>query len=617
MRRPAPGRILASLRSRLPRRRPRPVELFRRARYAAGDLAAGAWALLGRIGRAAARAWRAFWGGLSVVARRRLLAAVAALLAATAFFAFAVPDLPCEVPGGESCPPDDEAAEIVPADALAYVHVNIDPETEQFEEASEIAAALPLVSDQLVRRALAAVPAAGGTRAGFESEIAPWFGGEAAVAVIPAGAQAAEQVDLLEVEDVDGARRFGDRVVGASRASQTYREIELRVGEGGLAVAHVGGFLTLGSRAAVRGVIETATEAEGATALADDDTAERVRDRLPDHRLAEAYLSAEGVQTLIAPDRGTLGSLAPLLGPGATEGAAAALAADGDELELAVRSALDPERARSDPGFFAAFSPFEPELPERLPADSLSYVGIGDPGRTVRALLAQASAEAPGIAAGFDDLVASLRRDGELDIERELLPALGGEAAFTLAPRPGVDRAGAVGTVELPYLEFVAADVDEDRARRALAALQGPIAAGVDPAAGLQAPVFGQREIAGVEGQSLRISPAVELTHAVFDGLAVIATDPAGIAELAEGDGGLDESDGFERATEGFEDRSSMLAYLDLARLVETGERLGLAEDPAYATFAAEFRRLDLLGIQVRAEPELLATDGRLVLDLD
>lgn len=586
---------------------------MRRARYAAGDAAAGGWALLGRLGSAIARSWRAFWGGLSVTGRRRLLAAVGAVLAASAFFAFAVPNLPCEVPGGETCPPDDDAAEIVPADALAYLHVNVDPETEQFETAREIAAAAPLISDQVIRRALGAVPGARGGPAGFESEIAPWFGGEAAVAVIPAGAGAAEQVDLLEVEDAAGARRFADRIIGASGAPQTYRGIELRVGEGGLAVAHVGGFLALGSRAAVRGVIETATEAEDATALAEDDAARDVRDLLPDHRLAEAYLSAEGVQTLIASDRGTLGSLTPLLAPGATQGAAVALAADGDELELAIRSALDPERARSDPGFFAAFAPFEPELPERLPADSLAYVGIGDPSRTVRALLAQASAEAPGIAAGFDDLVASLRRDGELDVERELLRALGDEAAFTLAPRAGDAGPGAV---ELPYLEFVAADVDEERARRALAGLQAPIAAGVDPAAGLQAPVFDQREIAGVEAHSLRLSAAVELTHAVFDGLAVIATAPAGIAELSEGEGGLDEAEPFERATDGFEDDSSLLAYLDLARLVETAERLGLAEDPVYATFAAEFRRLDLLGIQVRSDPELLATDVRLVLDL-
>jgi Protein of unknown function (DUF3352) len=276
---------------------------------------------------------------------------------------------------------------------------------------------------------------------------------------------------------------------------------------------------------------------------------------------------------------------------------------------------LDPQRANRDPGFFAAFAPFEPELPERLPADAIAYLGIGEPERTVEALLRQASAEAPGIVAGFDDLVASLREEGELDVERELLPSLGGEAAFALAPRPG-GAEGAPAGVDLPFLEFVADDVDSERAARALAALQVPIAAGIDPEAGLQAPVFGQREIGGVEAHSLRLSPAVELTHAVFDGLAVIATDPAGIAALAEGDGGLDQSGGYERATEGFDGTSSLIAYLDLERLVEIAEALGLADDPVYATFASEFRRLDLLGVQVRSASDLLATDARLTIDL-
>jgi hypothetical protein len=458
---------------------------------------------------------------------------------------------------------------------------------------------------------------AGGGRTEFESEIEPWFGGEAAVASVSAGPGAAEQVDLLEVDDPVRAQGFADRITGGAAAREMYRGVELQVGDRGVAAARVGGFLAFGPRAAVRAVIETATDAEGAASLAEDDAAEEVRDDLPDHRLAEAYLSAEGVRTLIAPAEGILGSLTPLLDPGATKGAAVALAADGDELEMAIRSTLDPERVRSDPGFFGAFARFEPELPERLPEDALAYLGIGDPGRTVRALLAQASAEAPAIAVGFDDLVASLRREGELDIERELLPALGGEAAFALVPRPGGEQADAAGTLDLPYLEFVADGVDEERARRALAALQAPIAAGIDPAAALQAPVFGQHEIGGVEAHSLRISPVVELTHAVFDGLAVITTDPAGITELAEGDGGLDESNGFNRATDGFEDSSSLLAFFDLARMLDTGERLGLAEDPVYATFASEFRRLELLGLQVRAERDLLATDARLVLDLD
>jgi hypothetical protein len=248
-----------------------------------------------------------------------------------------------------------------------------------------------------------------------------------------------------------------------------------------------------------------------------------------------------------------------------------------------------------------------PALPERLAPDSLGYVGIGEPASTVRALLTQATAEAPGIVAGFEDLVRNLRREGEVDIERGLLDSLGGEAGFVLAR-----RSGAPGPA-LPFLEFVADDVDEDAARRALAALQAPL---IDAVGGrdVQAPVFGQQQIGDVQARSLRISPTVELTYAIFDGLVAIATDPAGIEQLVEGDGALDTSELYERAIDGFEDEVSLLAFLDLAGLVELGEQLGLAEDPVYAPFAGEFRRLEALALAVTDDDELLSTDARLLL---
>ncbi len=59
----------------------------------------------------------------------------------------------------------------------------------------------------------------------------------------------------------------------------------------------------------------------------------------------------------------------------------------------------------------------------------------------------------------------------------------------------------------------------------------------------------------------------------------------------------------FDAATEDFDDEPSLLAYLDLAGLVELGEREGLAEDPAYALFATEIRRLLAAGLSVASDP--------------
>ena len=619
----SPGRTLAATRSRLSH-----------ARYSIADGLRGIGGALVRIPRALANGVRGFWSGLGRETRRRLAVALAFLVALGLFFGFAVPNLPCQVPGGDSCPPPDDAEEIVPSDSLAYVHANLDPETEQYEEAREVSRSLPTITEQITSRALALLPGPEGGPPSFEREIEPWFGGEAALIAIPGrGERALVVANLLEVADQQGAAEFAEGVAGRKPRKQDHEGIEVTVNDAGLASAQVEGFLALGAEAGVRSVIDTATGVEGSPALTENESADEVREELPDHRLVEAYVSSDGAGELLRGATGILGSLEPFVSPQSTRGAAAALAAGDGELELAVRSVLDADRARARPGFFAAFAPFEAELPERLGSDSLAYLGLGDPERTVQALLKQASAERPGIATGFKDLAQELRRDGKVDLEKELLPALGDEAAFALAPRPEADPQADEGEATIPpppgegpaapppvdestpYLEFVARDVDEARARRALAQLQGPVANGIEPQAGLQPGRFEELEVGGVEARSLQVSPIVELTYAVFEGLAAVATSPAAIEQLADGDGGLDGAELFERATDDFDDELSLLGFFDLGELILVGEQLGLAENPVYAAFAPEIRSLSALGVTVRAGEDSVAADARLLVE--
>src|SRR5690606_34470706 len=135
--------------------------------------------------------------------------------------------------------------------------------------------------------------------------------------------------------------------------------------------------------------------------LAGDEVAAGVLDELPDERLAEAYLSRDGVTEFVAPADGPLSALEPLVGADASEGVAASLSAATDGYRLAIRSALGEPSPGSSPGFFAAFGRFAPQLAARLPADTLAYVGFGDASATVGRLLDQATASAPDIAAGL------------------------------------------------------------------------------------------------------------------------------------------------------------------------------------------------------------------------
>ncbi len=169
MRKPSPGGIPTALAKRL-----------RGVRYAVGDVVFVVGRAAARLGRALIRIPVAigsgiagFWRSLSVIARRRLVAAAAVAVGLLILFSAVVPNLPCQFPGGDSCPPTDDAAELVPADALVYVHANLDPETDQYESVAELAADLPVLSEQIVARAPGLIRAPGGDRPDFEADVAP------------------------------------------------------------------------------------------------------------------------------------------------------------------------------------------------------------------------------------------------------------------------------------------------------------------------------------------------------------------------------------------------------------------------------------------------------------
>ena len=204
-----------------------------------------------------------------------------------------------------------------------------------------------------------------------------------------------------------------------------------------------------------------------------------------------------------------------------------------------------------------------------------------------------------GSPAGFEDWSSRLRREGGVDLERELLAALGGEAALALEParRP---RAGAAR----PYLALVAAGVDEQRARRALAGAAGSRSPRPSiPAATCRRRCSASARSAGSRRAACGSRRRSSSPTRVFDGLAAIATDPAGVARSIADQGGLADAELFRRATEELRRRRqvSLLGYLDLGGLVAIGEQLGLAEDPRLRHLRGELRRLEALGFAVSA----------------
>jgi hypothetical protein len=593
----------------------------RRARYALEDLGY----LTRRRARQVAGGAGGWWSGLTSRTRRLILGLIGTVVLVIAMALLVVPILPCWVPGGDECQPEDEAIALVPGDTEAYAHVVTDPDSQQYERAASLAERLPTVTEQLIAR----LPGPSGASFDYQREVAPWLGGEAALALVPSGAGAAKRAVLLEVGDTEGADRFVERLAGGDPRTETYEDIELRL-KGRLAVGTVDGFVVAGPEEQVKRVIDT--RAKGRS-LEEDDAADEVLDALPDLRLAELYVSEQGVDNLLAPG-GSLGSFEAFVNAKATLGAGAALTAGEDNLELALRSVLDEERFDNTPGFFGAFPRFDPDLTGEVSEGSLAYLALGDPARSIVALLTQATAEAPGIVAGVEDVGERLRKAGKVDLEKQVLPLLTSQAVVTVEPGqperggargapeaeaqggggggavPPTPEAAAVPTV--PYVSLILQEVDEEKATKALARLQRPIAKALDPSVSLQAPVFKEQAIDGVTARSLRISRTVDLTYALVDGKLVVATDPLGVRQVQGSDSSLEESDRFEGATEGFPDELSALAYLNLKGLLGLAEQAGLGQDPAYGLFADELRKLEGLGVAVEQEDERIDTEIRL-----
>jgi len=538
--------------------------------------------------------------------RVRLAAAAIVTTLVAILLLVVVPAAPCGVPGGDECPAPDDAIALVPDDALAYAHVDIDPEGEQFRAASDLASRVPLLSSLTIGQ-LAGVA---GRRVDFESQVRPWAGGEVAVAVLP-GLGRLEQVVFVEADDADGAQSFAAGVLGSETTVEDVAGIEVSTRADGDASAIVNGFLVLGDIDAVTDVIDPDDETtlEGATAST-------VLDELPDERVAYAYLSGAGARALL----GAEGPLAPFdtfVDGEASRGVAVALTAADDLLEIEVRSELDPERAISSPPFFAALPPFEPTLPADVGPDALAYLGIGDPQASVESLLTQAAADAPALLGAFDRVEKDLRREGGISLTGELLSLLGSEAAIAIEP---VDAGGAApppGTLTpsgVPYLSVLVEGVDDEATARSLAALQTPLVDALAPSGSGKLGAFETQKIAGVNAQSLMVNPDVNLTYATFDDRLVVATNPIAVEQARADGAGLEDSPAFALVTEDLPDQVSLLAYLDLRSLLALGEQLGLSADPVYSTLAPDLRTLDAAALAVSGSGEEIRTDFRIAI---
>jgi len=114
--------------------------------------------------------------------------------------------------------------------------------------------------------------------------------------------------------------------------------------------------------------------------------------------------------------------------------------------------------------------------------------------------------------------------------------------------------------------------------------------------------------------RSVQASPTVNLAYAVFDDKLVISTDPAGVEQVL-GEGGLEDSEPFQRATDELSDEVSALVFLNLDELFGQVTRTDLVEDPFFANLSVLFENATSAALAVNGDDEEIRSELFLALD--
>lgn len=549
-----------------------------------------AWELARRWDRFEARL-RAAWRDQSPQARKRILAVVGVVVLYLLIKFVSLPGVPCEISGVKECPPGDDAVALVPSGALVYAHLTLDKGTAQYDRAGDVFRRFSRFSE-LGQTALGFFHAPSGAQITF-ADIRPWAGKDAAATILPAGPKGAARASavMIAVNDQKGAQQFLTKVIATKPTPGVQNGVKLSAYPGGFDSAIANGFLLLGADPVVRQLI--ATGAGKQTSLANDPTVTAIRDRLPGNRFADVYVSGIGARSLLAPNTSTaVTQLGTFVDYAATKGFAAAAVARDDGIELDLTSGLDKTQEAKSPSLLTQLPKFHPDLTNSVGSRALGYVGIGDAGKSLGALLQRAASAQPGLAQALTGFTQRLQAQAKVDPTKDLLPALGGQAALVAEPTSGI-----------PYASLIVSGVDESKAKSAMARLQGPILSAAQPPSGQPLAGFTSTKVAGVDASELQVSPAVDLTYAIFDGKLVVSTQPTGIEQVKKGTGErLSTADVFTKATRPLPDELSALAFFNLDELLNLAEALGRVEDPLYASFRDDIRKLHALAVGVTAE---------------
>ncbi|HKH40651.1 MAG TPA: DUF3352 domain-containing protein [Solirubrobacterales bacterium] len=548
------------------------------------------WRQLKRAGAASAYWWSRRSRGSKL--RVGAVAGIVVLYLSIKFLP--VPGVPCQVSTAKECAPSNDTIAYVPRNAILYAHMTVNADSHQWELAQDLGDELPNFT-ALLQSDTSALDGPAGRPLDLSAEVLPWVKDDLTLLGVPGPKGTTPETYVAGVGDATKADQFAASLSPGGPAKQVKAgDATISVYSNDVATARSGDQLLFGNVAAVRAALSARAGQLPGIEGSDQDEA---RDQLPDVRLAEVYLSRAGVQRFLPAGATGATQLDTFVDYGATSGVAVGARARDDGVQVNVVSKLDPKLVQRSPTVFASLPEFEPSLADEAGPRALGYVGVGELGPAINNALATAGTGAQGLAGSLRGLAQRLQQEAGVDPLKDLLPALGGQAALVAEP-----------TGSTPYASLIVDGVDEEKAGDALASLQRPLMRSLSTE-GAPVPSFQTREIDGVTVHSVQVSPTVDLSYAIFDGKLVLSTRPEGVSQVRSSGDNLAGTSTFEDATDPLPDRVSALVFLNLEEVLGLAQQAGLAENPLYASLSEDISRVGSLGLAVSGSDDELRSE--------
>lgn len=480
-------------------------------------------------------------------------------------------------------------ADAIPGDALAYVSLSLDRSSPTVRQALAVGHRLPnfsLGGTEVLGRLGEVL--AGGRAVDVSSQILPWAGPGAALALLNTPTSTAQPLVVVQVANRARARAFL-RAEGAV-AHGSYRGVGLRTYPNGETLAFVGSDLVAGQTAGVHAAINAASgAARRLTAVA---AYRRATAAAQPGSVLSAYASAAGVQRVLAGQGGALGSLGGLLSTPGLQAVYLSTVPTADGLHVRIHSALSA-------GGATATGAFAPTLTSVVPAGVSLMLDVHGLDRIAPAVLNAGSAT--GVAGGLGPLLTQLGT---------ALKAIGVNVQAIESLFSAETAVAILGTGRSSTLMIAAPTANPAAAEAAFAQLPNRLGR-LKATSGKRrsaSSLLTVHRVAGVTVHQFQLTPTLALDYAVFRGLVVIATGPEAIADIARHASPVAQAAGFRQALAGHPARVTSLGYGDLGQLVTLG---ALAESGS-ATFTRllpDLKQLGAAGLTSTRSPGSATTD--------